>query len=81
MGYYTFLVKVWLRKKKQETKNYKKQSNTLCETTEHSLNEIGSVLEYMARTIKHIGMRLEMLEDHFYNDEPPDVEDDKKTIN
>ena len=69
------------KKKEIGNKELQEAVNTLCETTEHSLNEIGSVLEYMARTIKHIGMRLEMLEDHFYNDEPPDVEDDKKTIN
>ena len=65
------------KKKEIGNKELQEAVNTLCEKTEHSLNEIGSVLEYMARTIKHIGMRLEMLEDHFYNSEPPDIEDDK----
>lgn len=65
------------KKKEIGNKELQEAVNTLCETTEHSLNEIGSVLEYMARTIKHIGMRLEMLEDQFYNDEPPDIKDDK----
>ena len=70
------------KKKEIGNKELEEAVNTLCQTTEHSLNEIGSVIEYMARTIKHIGMRLEMLEDHFYNGmEPPEDPEDDKIIN
>ena len=65
------------KKKEIGNKELEEAVNTLCQTTEHSLTEIALVMEQMARAIKHISMRLEMLEDHFYNGEPPELEDDK----
>lgn len=65
------------KKKEIGNKELEAAVNTLCVTTEHSLTEIALVMEQMARAIKHIGMRLEMLEDQFYNGEPPELEDDK----
>tara|TARA_Y100001938_G_scaffold135020_1_gene196174 strand:+ start:14079 stop:14321 length:243 start_codon:yes stop_codon:yes gene_type:complete len=72
------------KKEKEELEELAKVLDTLSLTTETSLNEIGIVLEHMTRTVKHLAMRLEMLEDNFYasiDEHPPEIPEDDKLIN
>lgn len=71
------------KKEKEELEELAKVLDTLSLTTETSLNEIGTVIEHMARTVKHLAMRLEMLEDNFYasNEHPLENPEDDKLIN
>ena len=45
---------------------------TLCNSMQYSLLETGDCLKAMARSIKSLDRRLEMLEDHVYNESSDD---------
>ena len=55
--------------KKPTNEDIKILIETLCNSMQYSLLETGDCLKAMARSIKSLDRRLEMLEDHVYNDD------------
>ena len=61
-------------KKNKEVSNedIKLLLEALATSFEHSLLETADVLKVLGKGMKHLGRRLEMLEDHVYNDDNND---------
>ena len=58
--------------KKPTNEDIKILIETLCNSMQYSLLETSDCLKAMARSIKSLDRRLEMLEDHVYNESSDD---------
>ena len=56
-------------KKEPTNEDIKILLETLAVSFEHSLLETADVLKVLGKGIKNLGRRIEMLEDHVYNDD------------
>ena len=59
-------------KKEPTNEDIKILLETLAVSFEHSLLETADVLKMLGKSIKNLGRRIEMLEDHVYNDDNND---------
>ena len=67
---FTYGFEVIMKDKKEPTnEDIKILLETLATSFEHSLLETADVLKVLGKGMKHLGRRLEMLEDHVYNDD------------
>ena len=67
---FTYGFEVIMKDKKEPTnEDIKILLEALAVSFEHSLLETADVLKVLGKGMKHLGRRLEMLEDHVYNDD------------
>ena len=66
---FTYGFEAIMKDKKEPTnEDIKILLETLAISFEHSLLETADVLKMLGKSIKNLGRRIEMLEDHVYND-------------
>ena len=66
---FTYGFEAIMKDKKEPTnEDIKILLETLAVSFEHSLLETADVLKMLGKSIKNLGRRIEMLEDHVYND-------------